>query len=165
MNILSPIISNFSVVATSEKFIVEDNFVVNTDDSVFVIIFYIGGNFKSWFINKIEDTFATSIIYGRNLIKNSVDKPILNELGGQEKAETTLTEIYAMMKNQSDGKVGNLLTKGSANIFYVRDINNTLRAVGVDWNDDGWRVGACSVEDPRAWNAGDRVFSRNSSEA
>ena len=37
-----------------------------------------------------------------------------------------------------------------------------LRAVCVYWGDDGWSVGALSVEDPYRWNAGDQVFSRNS---
>ena len=38
----------------------------------------------------------------------------------------------------------------------------TLRAVNVNWNDDGWNVNANSVENPNEWNADNRVFSRNS---
>ncbi len=165
MIIFAPISSNFSVVATTNKFIVKDNFVVNTEDSAVVKITCISEEFKNRFINKIEDPSTHSIICGRNLIKDSVDEPILSELGGQEKAETTLTEIYAMMKNQAEGNAGIILTNECANIFYARDINNTLCVVTIRWFSDGWDVGASSVEDPDKWLADDRVFSRNSSEA
>ena len=37
----------------------------------------------------------------------------------------------------------------------------TLRAVNVNWNDDGWNVNANSVSNPNRWNDGNRVFSRN----
>jgi len=33
--------------------------------------------------------------------------------------------------------------------------------VNVNWNGDGWNVNANSVENPNAWNDGNRVFSRN----
>jgi len=36
-----------------------------------------------------------------------------------------------------------------------------LRAVNVNWNDDGWNVNANSVENPNRWNDGNQVFSRN----
>lgn len=34
-----------------------------------------------------------------------------------------------------------------------------LRAVNVNWNDDGWNVNAYSIENPNEWNAGNRIFS------
>jgi hypothetical protein len=83
-------------------------------------------------------------------------------LGGNEAAETTLTEIYATMEAQPNGENGSLLNNGWANIFYIVDINGTLRAVGVRWIGEGWIVIACSVEDLNKWNADNRVFSRNS---
>lgn len=42
---------------------------------------------------------------------------------------------------------------------FVYDKNGVLRAVNVNWNDDGWNVNANSVENPNDWNAGNRVFS------
>jgi len=39
---------------------------------------------------------------------------------------------------------------------------DVLRAVNVNWNDDGWNVNANSVTDSCEWYAGYRVFSRNS---
>jgi hypothetical protein len=41
------------------------------------------------------------------------------------------------------------------------DNTGTLRAVNVNWNDDGWNVNANSVENPNDWNDGNQVFSRN----
>ena len=164
MKILSPIISNFPAAATTNKFIAKDNFVVNSKDSAIVKISHINKEFKDWFINKIEDPFIGSIICGRDLTKKSVDDLILSELGGQGNAESTLTEIYAMMKNQAKGNAGILLTNGYDNIFYARDINNALRAVDVYWSGVDWYVGAYSLGYPLKWAAGYRVFSRNSSE-
>jgi hypothetical protein len=45
-------------------------------------------------------------------------------------------------------------------VIYKR--SSVLRAVNVNWNDSGWNVNANSVENPNEWNAGYRVFSRNS---
>jgi hypothetical protein len=91
-----------------------------------------------------------------------VDGPIINELGGEAKAETTLSEMFSLMEKQKNGESGVLLNNGYANIFYIRDQNGVLRAVGVDWDDGGWYVGAYSVEDPGGWRVGRQVFSRNS---
>jgi len=43
----------------------------------------------------------------------------------------------------------------------VYDNAGVLRAVNVNWNDDGWNVNANSVENPNRWNDGNQVFSRN----
>ena len=154
--------SIFTVLPTTAKFVAEDKFVVNTDKKAKVKISYVGDNFINWFLKKTEEPFPGGAVYGRKLNQNSVDGPILAELGGEEKAETTLTEIYAMMLTQPNGENGKLLNIGNANIFYVRDINNTLRAVGVDWSGGGWGVCAYSVEDSCVWGADYCVFSRNS---
>jgi hypothetical protein len=44
----------------------------------------------------------------------------------------------------------------------VYDNAGVLRAVNVNWNDDGWNVNANSVENPNRWNDGNQAFSRNS---
>jgi len=36
-----------------------------------------------------------------------------------------------------------------------------LRAVNVNWNDDGWNLEANSVLNPDGWNDGNLFFSRN----
>jgi hypothetical protein len=169
-SILSETISSCIVLTTMvDKFIAKDNFVVDTSKKAKVKISYLGDNFINWFLEKTEEPFPGSTVWGRNLEKDSVDGPILVELGGQEKAETTLFELFIMMKRQAKGENGRLLTNGYANIFYIRDINGILRAVSVYWYGSGWRVRAHSVEATNPWCADDRVWSRvpsrNSSDA
>jgi len=161
--LLSAVIATFTVSATTEKFVAKDKFKVDTSKKAKVKISYLGDNFKEWFLGKEENPFVGSTINGRKLEKNSVDGPILAELGGNKAAKTTLTEMYAAMEAQPNGESGNLLNNRWANIFYIEDINGTLRAVYVDWHGAGWRVDAHSVEDPSSWIADGRVFSRNSS--
>ena len=67
-----------------------------------------------------------------------------------------------MEKQGNKGEDGILLNNGYANIFYIKDQNGVLRPVGVYWCDDGWLVSAYSVGRPSRWDAGGRVFSRNS---
>ena len=66
------------------------------------------------------------------------------------------------MKQQPNGEKGALLNDGRWNIFYVPNTAGVLRAVLCNWRGDGWLVHANSIEDPRRWLDGDRVFSRNS---
>lgn len=160
MTILGSIVATFTIPATTEKFVARDKFRVDTWKKTKVKISYLGNNFKEWFLSKIENPFSGSTISSRKLEKNIFDGLILAELGGNEAAETTLTEIYAAMEAQPHGESGNLLNDGCANIFYVNDINSTLRAVMVFWHIDGWSVNADLVEGPGLWFADYHVFSR-----
>jgi len=94
-------------------------------------------------------------------IAKEVDGPIITELGGKEKAETTLAEIWRLLLKQPKGQGGALPTNGCASIFYVKNTSGVLRAVNVNWNDGGWNVNVNSIENPNPWNVGNRVFSRN----
>jgi hypothetical protein len=148
--------------ATAEEFVAKDKF---REDSEEVKFYGIWDNFTNWFLagnGKIEEPLGEQELRYGNLTKNSVDGPIIDELGGEAKVETTLTELYDLLKRQANGEEGVLLTNGYANIFYIRDTSGVLRAVRVGRLDDGWLVIAYSVETPHAWSAGRRVFSRNS---
>jgi hypothetical protein len=149
-------------VQPADKFIASDHFVVNTKKNAPVKISNVWENFAEWFSGKIEErteSGETSLLY-HTLNQNSVDGPIINELGGEAKAETTLAEVFALMVKQANGESGTLLTNGYANIFYVRDTNGVLRAVSVYWYGGCWFVLAYSVGPPNEWRAGNRVFSR-----
>lgn len=151
-----------STSATTEKFVAKDKFKLKKDGGLCP---YLGGNFTSWFLTgegKIEDLIGEQSLRFGTLLKNSVDGPILEELGGEAKAETTLTSIFDLMSKQPNGGERALLANCYANIFYVRDTLGVLRAVGVYWVVGGWSVDAYSVENASAWNAGRRVFSANS---
>lgn len=161
VSLLSAVICSFSVPATRKRFIAKEKFKVDASKKAKVKILHLSDNFQRWFLGKIEEPFAGSTIYGRKLEKDSVDRPILAELGGPEAAKTTLTELYVAMAAQAHGESGALLTNGRANIFYIEDINGLLRAVRVGWFGAGWRVRAYSVGGPDVWDADVRAFSRN----
>jgi len=150
------------VAATTTLFVARDRFVVNTGKKAPVKISYLGDNFKDWFLRKEEQSFEGSTLKYGKLFRSSVDGPILKELGGEAEAETTLTELYALMEVQKNGEKGILLTNGYANIFYVRDAAGSLRAVFARWYDGGWYVYAYAVTNPGAWFGGGQVFSRDS---
>ena len=130
-----------------------------TADSKEVNIAWLGDNFRQHFISKVEEPQAEVELRISRLKKASLDAPILAELGS--KAETSLANIWQMLKKQPNGESGKLLTNGYMNIFYVRDAKGVLRAVDVHWSSDGWHVRAYSVTYPIEWSEGYQVFSRN----
>lgn len=150
------------VAATTTPFVARDRFVVNTSDNAPLKISYLGGSFNEWFLGKVEQPFWGSTLKYGKLSRRSVDGPIIEELGGEDKAETTLTELFSLMQAQKNDKSGPLLTNGYADIFYVKDAHGLLRTIYADWGVDGWGVAAYSVTNPNTWRGGDQVFSRNS---
>lgn len=153
-------IGTITVSATTFKFIARDKFVVNTSDSAEVKISYLGENFKRWFLGKIEGPITEQTLRYAKLRMNSKDPGIITELGGDAKAETTLTEMFAVLKRQGHGTSGVLLTNGWANISYVCDQGGVLRTVDAYWYGGGWNVNASGVSNPHAWSEGSQVFSR-----
>lgn len=147
-------------IPSTGKFAVDDHF---TKDSKEVKIAWIGDNFRNNFSSKVEEAQAETTLRVSKLKKNSLDMPIIAELGSR--TETTLANIWQMLKKQANGEFGKLLVNGCANIFYVRDAKAVLWAVGVDWCGDGWYVFARSVTLPGEWHEGRQVFSRHRTEA
>jgi hypothetical protein len=120
-----------------------------------------GDNFTSWFAGKVEEDVPEGELQPLTLTQNAYDNEIIADLGGEEKAEVTLAEVWRLMERQANGREGALLTNGRANIFYVRDVNGVLRTVSVCWGDGGWFAGADALDDD-GWRGGRQVFSRNS---
>ena len=118
-----------------------------------------GSNVTSWFTGKVEEDAPTGDLVPFVLTQSAYDHEIIADLGGEEKTEVTLTEIWRLMERQANGGEGALLNNGWANIFYVRDREGVLRAVDVCWDDDGWYVYALALDGIR-WYDGRRVFSR-----
>ena len=159
------LVSTVRIAATTGKFVAKKKFVVNTKPSAQVKISGIGSNFKTMFLSgpsKVEDPITAQTLRYHKLRQASLDGPIITELGGEAKAETTLSEMFSLMEKQGQGEAGVLLTNGYANIFYIKDLTGVLRSVGLDWYGDGWDVHAREVTVPYGWRDGRRVFSRNS---
>jgi hypothetical protein len=125
-----------------------------------VKIYWIGGNFKINFDGKTEKDIAPAILHIHKLKKNSVDRPIRNNVGADNE-ETALSQFWELLKKQGQGQAGALLVNGWANIFYIRDQNGTLWAVRAFWySGGGWYVEAASVTSPVKWSADRQVVSR-----
>jgi hypothetical protein len=125
-----------------------------------VKIAWLGDNFKTNFLGKIEEGVTAEELKIHKLDQDSPDAPITAELDNS--TETILAHFWELLKKQGSGQKGDLLTNGYANIAYIRDVKGELWAVNVHWNagSDGWSVGANSVEDPNGWIAGYQVVSR-----
>jgi hypothetical protein len=163
--VLDPVGTVTVAATTGGKFIARDKFVVNTKRNAPVKISAVLDNFTAWFLSgdgKTEDPISEQTLRYAKLRKTSVDTLIIAKLGGEEKSETTLTEMFSLMEKQKNGGNGVLLNNGYINIFYIRDQNGVLRAVGAYWYCGGWYLSAYSVGHPRPWGAGHQVCSRNS---
>ncbi len=151
------------VVPATSQFVRREKFVVATSASAEVKISWIGGNFSSWFLagdGKVEEVGGETTLLAHRLTERSTDGPIIAELGGEKVAETTLVEMFALLKKQGRGQEGTLLTNRYANVFYIRDRANVLRTVDCYWHGVGWGVGAYEVSRPYPWGVGYQIFSR-----
>ena len=150
-----------TIPARTEKFIARDHFIIDTTEKAKVKISYLGDSFKTNFLGKVEEPIVETVMRFGKLLKSSVDNPIINELGGEEKAESALAEMFSLMEMQPNGEDGVLLTNGYLNIFYTRNGAGVLWAVRCSWHVGGWSVVANSVGAPGEWYDGRQVFSRN----
>ncbi|MEX2405065.1 MAG: hypothetical protein WD579_00515 [Candidatus Paceibacterota bacterium] len=147
----------------AKEFIAKDNFREGKEtDGVSII--WLGSNFKSHFLGKIEENVEDTELKIHRLREYSRDIPIIHELGGEEIVETSLSHLWSLLKRQGQGEDGDLLTNGYANIFYIRDSQGVLWAVRALWFSGrrGWYVEAYSIEYPSRWDGGYQVFSRDS---
>ncbi|MEK7552366.1 MAG: hypothetical protein AAB534_03040 [Patescibacteria group bacterium] len=124
-------------------------------------------NFNIWFFagdGKVEEPQDEQTLCYHELCQPCCNSSIIDELGGEAKAETTLTVMSSLMKMQENRERGVLLTNAMANIFYVRDVAGTLRTVYVSWIDGSWRIGAMTTHSSFKWShrgfGNCRVFSR-----
>jgi hypothetical protein len=124
-----------------------------------VKLYYVGDTFSEHFLGQTENGLASTALKFHTLTKDSLDAPIIAELG--EAHETKLAHLWKLLVNQGQGQEGPLLTNGYANIFYVRGKDDVLWAVDASWFDGiGWGVEADSVGRPDGWSDGRRVVSR-----
>lgn len=140
--------------ATTIPFVARDHLVVDGNGAMKTSHF--NDNFVAWFLGKVEPPFAGSTLHYRKLSCYSPDGPIIAKLGGGKEAETSLVELFLLLMG------GQLNDKGVPGIFYIKDINDVLRAVGTLLNGRDRIIDAESIMHPRGWDAGSQVFSRYS---
>lgn len=146
-------------VGVHRKFVAAKVFVVDTRDTARVKIGYIGDNFKKVMSGVVEKNVKATGLDAYDLVKNSLDSPILEQLG--DKAETSLAHFYELLTKQPKGEAGELLVNGYWNIFFIKGADGKLWAVYARWlaSYGDWVVRARPV-DAGAWLAGGRVFAR-----
>ncbi len=106
-------------------------------------------------VNKLDSGTCSSY----NLKKNAYDREIKMELpeGYEWNASEVCARIAQMIEQQPNGKKGDLLNNGDANLFYVPGyvVRVRWRAAYREWGVLAWRL------DDDGWGAGYRVFVRN----
>lgn len=156
-------IDTVTIGATEVPFIACDRIFVNTAQSATTKICHLGFDFKPWFREKVEPPFGGSkLCYSQLSRPRTLDCDIITALGGEDKAETSLTEICLLMEAQRfDDQNGPLLADGWGNVFFVRDVNDVLRTIWVArYGNDGWRIHTENVDNPFLKTSGFRIFYR-----
>jgi hypothetical protein len=127
-----------------------------------VRIGWIDYNFRKAFLEgdgKVETVTARVKLRFCELLRHSIDSMMIVEFGGEEIVETTLAEIFEMLKRQATGRCKDLLTNGEVNIFYVRDNKGNLWAVTCSWSPERyWIIHATLATFPQTRYSGARVF-------
>ena len=147
-----------AAVGGTERFVAADAFRANNPAG---IKFFLGDNFKKFFLGKTEENVESTTLNVHRLKKPSRDPEIMAELGA-EKRVVKLAHFYELIKAQANGQKSLLLVDGCANVAYIEDENENLWAVNAYWGSFNreWSVYAGSVGDPDEWGAGIRVLSR-----
>ncbi len=149
------------IVPATGRFVASDHFAVNTPDGAEVKIGYVGKNFRSLFLNKVEEPREEMELSYYRLRKTSLNR--LTREKFVDESDTTLAAIWELLKLQPHGEDGVFLTDG-ANVFDVPDINGVLRVMSVHrfCHYDCWNVFAYLDNLSYMWDVGSRFFSRNS---
>lgn len=165
---LLKLLSTVNIPATTKQFVVSDQIATIRENVWKGWSISTRDDFNKWFFGKIEEPIAESMLCYARLRKDLVGRSTIAEIGGENKAETTLTEIFSLIVKQVNGDSGALsLNNSHVNIFFVRDIKGVLRIVHVGWvggwggGHGGWHVGAYSLEYPYKQSAGSQVFFHN----
>lgn len=114
--------------------------------------------FRRRYFGKVEQPGQPIRLRKYRLLSFAPDGPIIAELGGEDKVQSTVAAAYALMRKQPNGEAGFLQTNGFANIFYVKDKEGVLCAIRTGWASDGWVIDAIPVADPLAWNGKHEIF-------
>lgn len=144
-------VGNTAILASRSTFVAREHFVINTSETASVKISGFGGCFEERLLNKVEQGLdARSTMRCHLLRKESLDAPVIDELGGLGQVQSFLAEIFALLMKQPDGQRGTLFNDGRKNMFYVCTSNTEPLSIRVSWHSGGWYIGADSIKDQDA---------------
>lgn len=141
-------------------FSASDNFVINNESGGNVRIGYISKEFSKWFLSghgKNEKPNSGRMLRYHKLRKKLPSGSVIMQCGGKDKAETTLSEMYYLMRMQRNGQNGFLANNGSVQIFYVADRFGISRIVYLLFGINGWEILASSSRSCTVLKAGYRL--------
>lgn len=150
------------------SFVPRRRFVQGNNDSKALKIDKLNPNFVNWFCREgvtVKNPAGTRKILYSILREESSLREIFDGLGGNTRAETTITEFYSILMGkmilgkQDTGEYSVLLKEGNkANIFYIEDHNGTIRPVCANFFGNGWYLYASHLGDSVKYAPGSRVF-------
>jgi len=146
-----------------KKFVVAEKFRESkTTDGVRIT--FVNENFKKYFLPKVEENVYAAWLRNHRLCRNSVDTPIITEIGGEAKAEIYLAQMWELLKRQGSGEPsskGGLLVNNEGNISYSKGVNGVLWVLSANWSNlfNGWGVEAHAIPIPGEWSTGFQVIS------
>lgn len=105
------------------------------------LIFFVGDNFKKWFLNKKEESTGQEKV---SLSYQNI-KHLRDWAPNQSREEIPLAVLWGMLVLQGQGQSGVLYANCRFNFFLVRDAAGILREVRVQWCSNGWRILAQEV--------------------
>ncbi len=149
------------------KFIARNFFIETKDNKARLRIYKIDISFRKWFLNEVESPQPSRIISSRILsVASSQSSDILLGLGGPKKAALKLQDIASLLRNQTQGEVGHLLTNGSDNVFYIWAKTDLILQVRVNFCHQvayrGWTITADIINKFTVCVEGSKIFSRKS---
>ena len=118
-----------------ERFVVSDYYIDMELGEGFMtehgkpLAFMLGDNFRSVMLSKVEENVEESILSISHLLERSFDASVLAGLGGREKAEITLYELFAALVFVRDADDILPRLKLPAISGYVSGIDGKLRCV------------------------------------
>ncbi len=134
------------------KFVVKENFVVDTSRRAKVKISGLGSNFRNWFLNTVENLPPVGKLDQFILPESMYDKDIVVKLGGVAKAITSMGKVSGLMELQPEGPEsdpGQLHTDGKANIFYVPQTVTKLADTKFSYVDLNGKTVVEELKDPQ----------------
>ncbi|MEI6529182.1 MAG: hypothetical protein WCN88_02110 [Candidatus Falkowbacteria bacterium] len=122
-----------------------DRFAISKRRDVPIRIHFISKNFEFWclshtsFMVEVDESAWHDLDYFRVLMDTKTEN-IIDSLGGEKIAQTTMLEIYHTLLLQGRGQKGKLLINGDFNVFFTPAFNGNNVVMYLAWNGKAWGI-------------------------